>query len=1549
MRKGFTKIHEFFKNMSTKTKILLVAVLILIIGICLFLFFINKNESNDNFKITNVTAKKIENGIVANDTSFVVETEDGSAKKLKEHIYLEPAVDYDVKEVGKDKYEIKLGKPIGDNTIVNVDYIKNGVAEYKWAFQTKKDLSVNTVYPADGASYVDEKSAIEIAFSYPNVKNFEEHFQISPSVAGTFTNNGRIWTFVPSEPLKPRTKYTITVTPGIESNGQIMTEEFKSSFSTYTKGDDTKYVNDYITFDKVNTFLPSEKPTIGLSYGNIKDIKKIELYSIDSYSDYMRYLSGENIELQNKGEVKFTIENKLITLENTLNVGYYVFYLIGENNDTLTKANVQVNDTSAYALLTQRDVLVWVSKDSKLKSGESVKYKNKTQKTNDNGYTVFKEVSDFSGNMDYLTVGDGASPLIIGLKNYDYSTLPSSYIYSDRPLYKTNDVINIWGYIPIDFFADKPDLDKFYIKMEDEKFDIEVNSDGTFIAKIDLKNYKEVSTSLQLYYNDSVIARRYINIENYNAKNYIYTINTTKNYARAGENLEFDVVVEHVTGLKAANKDVVVTFEQKDYYGKTDNNGIAKFSIPTTKRDPRYIYLKTYSQITINGTGADYTKYLASKDVYVYNTDIDIQSKLDQDKKEITYDVKKLDLTTITNTDNNDSNMIKSNYSGKAMIYLYETITTRVENGQYYDPYEKEYVKSYSYNNTETVLEQKEVDIVDGKVDYKYDIEFKKSTEDIGYSNSVKLNIIDSNNNNVNVTNSIYYDSSYSYDNKGIFHPSDKCEYCNELPYKYDFYNYELEDQKKQNMYYNSSYSIGDNISLKIFDEEEEYVKNKGTILEVAFKERIDNIVLIESNDLNYKFSKKTYPGSNLTGVYFVGGKFHRMPVKYYDYNSTDSELSVVISPNKKSYKPGDEVTGTIKVVDKNGKLTDSKLNISVVNEAVFNSVEDSTKILSTIFTDKELQSYTFSTYRDFTLGGGGGKGATGGSPRADFGDTVYFDTLTAKNGKANFKFKLNDDITKFRITVHAVAKKSDVTYVGVNNKKITSTLPLSITSVTPKDTKSTDDLVLNATILKTTGNNTKVNFKIKETGKEIDVNGSLGDTVTANFGKLDVGTYNVIITGTSGEDSDSLTYKIDVIETAQEVAIKKVEKLENNAKISPTKNPIIIEVYNKKVETYLNYIKHLESHFTSRLDTQIAYYKASELKNEYYDQKGEIVVPDFSSYISDAGIKNLNNAEVDLILTGLINYYASDYVNINVNQFNLGLEKDENKVIRNFFIRASFKDSILVELNSIDYNSLSLENKLLVGISYAFLGDYNNASKVYRLINEAEVTDTLKDLYIVLASFIDKPKVEQLINTSISERPSSEYLNFAILSYFENNMVELNKKETVTIKANKINEKIVLQGLKVKRMVLYNEDLKALTFKTKSKDLLVSYYYQGKLSEDVGYEKNLNISLDGTLAKNNTVNLNIDIANLPNRTATINVALPNSLRLSGTFDNVQGLYLNKNNNGYISLGLTDLYKSNNISIPLYVSSSGNYEVEPIIIISDNKYYISNNLIIDIN
>ena len=740
-------------------------------------------------------------------------------------------------------------------------------------------------------------------------------------------------------------------------------------------------------------------------------------------------------------------------------------------------------------------------------------------------------------------------------------------------------------------------------------------------------------------------------------------------------------------------------------------------------------------------------------------------------------------------------------------------------------------------------------------------------------------------------------------------------------------------------------FSIGETVKFTLAESTEKGIKdikNNGQILRVVIKENITEKEIIKDDNLNYTFTEEDFPGCAITSAYFVDGKFYRMPIYDFDFKEEDRKVEVEIKADKEEYRPGEKVTLTVKTTN-NQKPVKTVVNLSVINKAVFEIESDETYLLSEIYSNKSYNIYTYSTDQDYIQGIIGGSGGGIGGVRGDFGDTAHFETIeTNEKGIATVSFTLPDNVTTYTVTAHSV---NEDLYAGVNKIDIVSKLDFFIQSTEPRNVKVTDDLVLNATAIAEENYNVKYEFKIKELDKVLTTESNTNSIATVNFGKIPFGTYHAIIKAKYGEYEDGIEYQFNIIESAQEVKEKQTIKIQDKTQIEPTKNPIVLEIYNKDMANYVRYIEFIEKTLNERLDTQIAYNEMQNMKNKYYNIQNQINKIKIEDYINENGFKILRNSESDLVLTALISKYANNYYSEDAsNRINTDKNLSNTNIFEMYLLAAANKEPVLNDLLYLkEENDISNYNKLLVTLSLEFLGDYQNAKELYnsiRFVNGEK--NEYKSIIALIDTYINKQEAINKINELIEKRPEDEYLRFAILSFFENNSVEIEKTETVKIVSENINETIEINSLEVKTYILNNQDLKTIKFDTDSKDIYVSYYYQTLLDNIEGENilKDIKINLNGEFKKGNTVKLSVDFDN--NIEGEVRIALPNSLRLILDNYDYNQYYLMSNKIDYVTF-----YKTKNctkMEIPLIVSSDGEYKFENIVCNYNGIYHISNSL-----
>ena len=187
-------------------------------------------------------------------------------------------------------------------------------------------------------------------------------------------------------------------------------------------------------------------------------------------------------------------------------------------------------------------------------------------------------------------------------------------------------------------------------------------------------------------------------------------------------------------------------------------------------------------------------------------------------------------------------------------------------------------------------------------------------------------------------------------------------------------------------------------------------------------------------------------------------------------------KIEPVIKPNKTKYQPGDEVT--LKITAKpNAKNTPAEVVVMVVDEGVLALSDFKTPdLFSEFYGSRPVSVFTMDNrvyvvgQRNFgekgeNRGGGGSSDAKLGGVdlRSNFVFTPYFNALvtTDKKGRAEVKFKLPDNLTKFRIM--AVAMTADE--FGSAETFIQVSKPVMVTSNLPRFARKGDTFSCGAVV----------------------------------------------------------------------------------------------------------------------------------------------------------------------------------------------------------------------------------------------------------------------------------------------------------------------------------------------------------------------------------------------------------------------------------------------------------------------------------------------------
>jgi len=1561
------KIKETFNNLMNEVKnvgikirdmvkkyprwSIVSAVLIVVLIGCLGFMCCFSFNKNSYVPILSVKAE-LNNNILANNSTFVIETDkDYSVEEVKEIIYLTPAIEYDVKKIGSKKYEIKPTEMLFDNTVYSVGAVRDETVVYRWAFQTQKKLSVASTYPRDGYEYANLDSSIEITFSYADLKNIEDYFEISPNVKGTFSSNRYTHKFHPSEPLKSNTEYTVTIKKGLKNQLSILEEDFSFSFKTgkYSSKDGLWAEYYYANLDESYTFTSDIVPFIQLY--NAEAIKKVDvtIYRLSSADQYINnYKIKDNIDyskLNKLSSFSTALKGDFIVFQNTLAEGHYIINVKADNKSM--NVFMQINNLVTYVANLENETLVWVhdyNSGTPLKDVR-VNLDGNESKTDAEGIAIVKAKSK-AESYSFLKVGINKTvPYVVMVNNYDEKGVPGGYIYSDRTVYKTTDTIKIWGYVPIDRFNGKV-TDDFKIELNDWNGSyiskkVKVNSNGLFETEILITDLQADNYSLSITYQGSLLNIRYIEVYNYEKPNYVYTIKTDKKFYNIGDTIVANIEVEHISGIKVPYKKVRVIDEYDTvHHVTTDENGNATLNIKIkTKAESDSVYLDYFQLKISTGDIEETSNYAEIATVGVVNHSVMLDVKQNTDN------------SLQINTFRTDANILNKKYGTynyyipetdyrgakierSVIVQIEENMTTKTKVGTKYNPITKTNEPEYEYDFKRNIVDTFNLVTVNGEVilsglDYQNEVAESYS--------KYYLAIVTTQDTFKNPIKEYVYIGSDSYHRN--------YRYFTDTVYSFVF------DKPE--------YSLNDQIDIKLEGSGGYTVAEGGRILSFFYKYGIVEKKVNNSNEISYTYNEKIFPDGVISGAYFDGKRIFEVANQYVNYNQEEQELTIDIKTNKETFTPGSEVTISINVKDKLGKGKKASVNVSVVDEAIFMIAPDETDILGSIYQHSYsyFNYYSFASFYDFYRDEGGAGGGDGGleGARKDFRDTAHFKTITTdSNGNAMVKIKLPDSTTTWRITAHAVSD----TNVGVNTKTINAILPFFIQTKIPNEVKPTDDFVINLTSF---GNATgKINYEVIVDNNKQTKQGAFGAFTPFNFGNLAVGNHKIKINGTIGKHKDSVEYEFKVLESFVNIPITSVDLVTNKKlDIKPTSSPVILEFYDPELEFYMKLLNYLGDTKGERVDIELGNQKAAELRNKYYEEKNEINTIKLDKYQTYKGIILLNGSSPDLLLSAMMCKYGRGYIDADQLKsifYDVIYDKgsSEAQVYQAFVGLSALKEPVLFDLYDLKSNykkqrqSIS-ELDIYLALAFAYLGDYATALEIY---NEMKTFDH-PYLTAILTSMIDIGKSRKIINENINKMDYDEYYTFAMIAYIENTIPLLSKKNIINLDLNGKNEKFELNRMMIKKIILDKEDLDSIRISASNKVYVKTTYngnYKDINSRDLKYQ--VDAEIKDQVKKGNITKLNINISNVEPKTwGEVAIHLPNGLRLTPEYSpDIQGLYLTKNHNDYLVFNVYSFEKDKiTFNLDLLGINVGKFELEPVIYIANNKYGIStsNNIVIN--
>ena len=507
-------------------------------------------------------------------------------------------------------------------------------------------------------------------------------------------------------------------------------------------------------------------------------------------------------------------------------------------------------------------------------------------------------------------------------------------------------------------------------------------------------------------------------------------------------------------------------------------------------------------------------------------------------------------------------------------------------------------------------------------------------------------------------------------------------------------------------------------------------VENTGRVLYTLLQDRVIEQGVYGKENQTLTMKEEYLPNAKVFGAYFDGRHVYQVEDYSIAYRYDERKLSIEITTDADSYRPGEEVTASFAVKNATGQpVPQARLCVGVVDEAVFavqpQEVDLIKQLYQTVFHyypewDVSYHEYDFGDYP--MEGGRGGGDGEANVMRSEFVDTTAFEQLTCdENGKAQLTFTLPDNITDWRITAAAMKGKT----AGDNIGHAISSKPFYLLPLVTESYLIEDDLT--AAVGYSTSQQ-QTSQPINCTVSLLDLSGTVLDSkqVTlskgkksgVNFGKQPQGSYQIFFDATAGEYSDMVLLPVQVNPTNRETTLAHSVSLEELPKLESIRYPVQVVFYDEQRQLYMDVLEWLMHQNGSRTEVITANYRASAAYAKLLPKENRWEVSYDKRLDETKGMRILPNAQPDAATTAKMllatpelveRYYAEEFLGETLSDS----PKASDSSVMTYMALAAMEQPVLLEIKSYlnDCDQLLTDSqKLWLGCALAKLGDFEGA-----------------------------------------------------------------------------------------------------------------------------------------------------------------------------------------------------------------------------------------------
>ena len=1346
---------------------------------------------------------------IARDTQFLVNPIGSgvTVESLSQALSLSEDIGFDIEPNGEG-FLLSLHGELPPNTVVNIAYSPPGYQPVRFAFQTMDIFRVTSSTPLDNTWSAPLDTGIEVTFSRPLGVDFSEVFSITPFVAGSFLQRDNTHIFVPDANLEPSTSYTVTVSAQTKSEcGEILSEYFVFSFFTDWAG--TIQANVFsIAGDAYETFLPWHEVFIALdSSANLADERfRVSVFDLETPERFLAFnplrdVFGTPFKVFSPTLTRIEVTEwqaaSFLFLGETLPPGYYVLRVElydGRINRTVYKF-IQVSPISVYSFSMPGEIVFWINCAYTGNAADGAAITTLGERVFTDSHGVARLETRRMPN-EHIFVEYGGSvfayttPMFTGLVRPNSRFL--TFMYTDRPQYRPNDIVDVFGIILPRYGHEITPCDVFTIRFGDIlELPVVLDEYHSFLMRVPVENMFG-NMGIVVEVNGERLMSTWVNFSDYTNLNYVITGSFCQTAYFVGDSAVLSVNVTTIAGRPVEG--LSMRHQSGHMPMTTDAFGNASASTLIIGREwwtgwGWQPFWEAHLFTTVAVAEAQQSVNFAR---IVFPNDIMMEHEYGGGNTAV-LTTNRIVLDRLQGTDLELWSPIDANlFRGEPVdidftVEITKHVTTRTVRSRHYDHINRRTITNYDFHTASHVYRTFTGRTAGGRavltgLPYSTD-QLERFTITVSYADSRGMDAT------ITLVNQEWVQFAYESS-------------VREFGFHMDSTNLRVGEKTRVRIVENPDpmrHLVGTPWFTPGWTWDSQIELTRGRMLMILAREcGILSVAVGSPSGIQLEFPEAAISNAMIFGAYFDGELIfpvlgHIMVVNHDFY---ERELGVELFFHYDAFSPGEEVNATVLVTGPNGEPTAAQVAISVVDEASILSIAHDANFLTRLYRSSSGFFWDFAHFASFTqhefgfgFGGaeGGGGNGLGGEPsfREFFVDNPVFELVTVgADGRGEFSFTLPDQITSWRVTALAMTRCG---FAGDSRVNIVSYLPFYIDLILTNEFLVGDDI---AALVRVHGAPSEVEAEVLfEVLQGSDVVFSqtqiASGNIVVNAGKLGAGEYTMRVYVRAGDSRDGVSLPFSVVERGLIIPAWEQRQIEPGMKASfgnleMRSLPVRVSLTNANMQPLVNILDAAWDRTSLRTDYIAAtafidgFFQNIWANGDGFVHQDTAVSVGGRIHGANGGVPELLHGAEDFFFTARFAASFPEFVNRRrllefidlVNGANpwafipreLQIPESPLRESAEIMILASIGEPVLLRLQSfahnINFGNSFDDKKTLLQLASALivLGDYSGAARLMGSFNIGGVEMTALQRETINALLL-------FVNTSIDPQAAWEYL----------------------------------------------------------------------------------------------------------------------------------------------------------------------------------------------